>query len=155
MQVGEALAQGADELGDLTFLFKGDLDEDPHCHRVEYLVERVAEFVDSAILRAIDLEHAIIRPLALVLLLVLSGMVETLSIHRAWRGCDTNTKHSGAQERTRDSDSASMLDTHTHTRTQAHTHTCTHAHMYTRTQRIPPAFDAGFVHRVPEHPRVA
>ena len=43
---------------------------------MEDLVEDVAQFVEGIVLRAIHAQHAIVRPLPLVLFVVLAGMVK-------------------------------------------------------------------------------
>jgi hypothetical protein len=98
VQVGE-LAQIAHSLGDVTAFFERGLDNDPRRHLMKHLVEHVTQFVHDVILRAVRAVHTVVGALALVLLLIFSGVVEAwgvLSLQRA----SVHMQHAQEKDRT-------------------------------------------------------
>ena len=76
MQIGGMFTKLAHDLRDVRLFFEIRFHEDSHRHVMEDLVEDVAQFVEGIVLRAIHAQHAIVRPLPLVLFVVLAGMVK-------------------------------------------------------------------------------
>ena len=87
MQIREALAQLADELGNVATLFKRCLDHDARGDVVKDLVKDIiAQLINRAVLRAINFENAVVGPLALCFLVVFAGMIETWHGMCVWKG---------------------------------------------------------------------
>ena len=78
MQIREALAQLADELGNVATLFKRCLDHDARGDVVKDLVKDIiAQLINRAVLRAIiNFEDAEVGSLALALFVVFARMIK-------------------------------------------------------------------------------
>ena len=108
MQERELLAQIAHNLGDVAAFFELGLANDPCRHLMKHLVEHVTQFIHDVILRAIGAVHTVVGALALVLLLIFSGVVEAwgvlllqrASVHMRRAQEEDSTSASVAQPRT-------------------------------------------------------